>query len=295
MSAFWQLSNMTHSFAVNSLLSAYASRLEKAGVDSPALCARMILGEALGMSRAGLVVHSDMAVGEAARAACEKMLARREKGEPMAYILGRKEFYGRDFAVRPGVLVPRPETELLVELALDRLPLDEKLMFADFGCGSGCILVTLLLEARNWRGVGVDISKSALEVSRENIGVHKVADRAGLLDADFTKNPFQEECLDFIVSNPPYISSEDYKALGFEVKDFEPRLALESGPEGLDHPRQVVEAAGRILKPGGWLFMEIGSEQGEAAMGLFSGKIWAGPELVADLAGLDRVAAACKR
>ena len=102
-----------HPFAVNLLLSVYTSRLEKTGVDSPALCARMILGEALGMDRAGLVVHAEMAVGEAARAACEKMLARREKGEPMAYILGRKEFYGRDFSIRPGVLVPRPETELL--------------------------------------------------------------------------------------------------------------------------------------------------------------------------------------
>ena len=284
-----------HPFAVNLLLSVYTSRLEKAGVDSPALCARMILGEALGMDRAGLVVHAEMAVGEAARAACEKMLARREKGEPMAYILGRKEFYGRDFSIRPGVLVPRPETELLVELALNKLPLNENLLFADLGCGSGCILVTLLLEARNWRGVGVDISEAALEVSRENISVHKLESRAGLLDADFSKEPFPAESLDFIVSNPPYISSEDYKTLGFEVKNFEPRLALESGPEGLDHPRQVVEAAGKILKPGGWLFMEIGSEQGDAAMGLFSEKIWAGPKLVADLAGLDRVAAACKR
>ncbi len=284
-----------HPFAVNLLLSVYTSRLEKTGVDSPALCARMILGEALGMDRAGLVVHAEMAVGEAARAACEKMLARREKGEPMAYILGRKEFYGRDFSIRPGVLVPRPETELLVELALDKLPLNENLLFADLGCGSGCILVTLLLEARNWRGVGVDISEAALEVIRENISVHKLESRAGLLDADFTKDPFPAESLDFIVSNPPYISSEDYKTLGFEVKNFEPRLALESGPEGLDHPRQVVEAAGKILKPGGRLFMEIGSEQGAAAINLFSGKIWAGLELVPDLAGLDRVVAARKR
>ena len=284
-----------HPFAVNLLLSVYTSRLEKTGVDSPALCARMILGEALGMDRAGLVVHAEMAVGEAARAACEKMLARREKGEPMAYILGRKDFYGRDFSIRPGVLVPRPETELLVELALDKLPLNENLLFADLGCGSGCILVTLLLEARNWRGVGVDISEAALEVIRENISVHKLESRAGLLDADFTKDPFPAESLDFIVSNPPYISSEDYKTLGFEVKNFEPRLALESGPEGLDHPRQVVEAAGKILKPGGRLFMEIGSEQGAAAINLFSGKIWAGLELVPDLAGLDRVVAARKR
>ncbi len=284
-----------HPFAVNLLLSVYTSRLEKTGVDSPALCARMILGEALGMDRAGLVVHAEMAVGEAARAACEKMLARREKGEPMAYILGRKEFYGRDFSIRPGVLVPRPETELLVELALNKLPLNENLLFADLGCGSGCILVTLLLEARNWRGVGVDISEAALEVIRENISVHKLESRAGLLDADFTKDPFPAESLDFIVSNPPYISSEDYKTLGFEVKNFEPRLALESGPEGLDHPRQVVEAAGKILKPGGRLFMEIGSEQGAAAINLFSGKIWAGLELVPDLAGLDRVVAARKR
>ena len=284
-----------HPFAVNLLLSVYTSRLEKTGVDSPALCARMILGEALGMDRAGLVVHAEMAVGEAARAACEKMLARREKGEPMAYILGRKEFYGRDFSIRPGVLVPRPETELLVELALDKLPLNENLLFADLGCGSGCILVTLLLEARNWRGVGVDISEAALEVIRENISVHKLESRAGLLGADFTKDPFPAESLDFIVSNPPYISSEDYKTLGFEVKNFEPRLALESGPEGLDHPRQVVEAAGKILKPGGRLFMEIGSEQGAAAINLFSGKIWVGLELVPDLAGLDRVVAARKR
>lgn len=279
---------------VQSLILAYTSRLEKAGVDSPKLCAEIILQSALGMDKPQIIVNAKKTLDADELAFCEYMLGRRETGEPMAYILGWKEFYGRDFTVNSNVLVPRPETELLVELALSKLLLSREVLFADLGCGSGCIFATLLLEAKKWRGVGVDISEAALEVCRENIHIHKVAERAELLHADFANNPFDRSDFDLIVSNPPYIPTAEYEILGFEVKNFEPELALKSGKDGLEHPRQVVALAQKILKPGGWLLMEIGAEQGKAAASMFDQKKWKGIEVISDLAGLDRVACARK-
>jgi len=246
------------------------------------------------MSKAQLIVNWHQELAPEELAVCEDLAARRETGEPMAYILGWKEFYGRNFAVNSGVLVPRPETELLIDAALAKFPVNESVLFADLGCGSGCILATLLLEAEAWQGCGVEVSEAALAVSRENIKNHGVSDRARLVHADFTENPFEQSDFDLIVSNPPYISSAEYESLGFEVRNFEPRLALESGPDGLNHPRQVVALAEKSLKPGGWLLMEIGSEQGEAAAALLDRKIWRDVKILADLAGLDRIVSACK-
>ena len=290
--------------AISTLLSRYTELLAMAGADSPRLCAELIVGEAARLGRAQLLAFGERTLNREEQAACEGMLARRMQGEPMAYILGRKEFYGREFMVSPAVLIPRPETELLVDLALHRLDRAAPVRFADLGCGSGCLLASLLAEAPAWTGVGVDISPAALEICAANLQrllgesaaveagpvPEESLSRASLRLADFAGSG----CLpaahfDLIVSNPPYISSLEYQTLEPGVRNFEPRLALESGEDGLYHARQVAALGLRALRPGGLLLMEIGCEQGAAALRLFSGQPWAQVELVPDLAGLDRV------
>lgn len=293
--------------SISSLLSEYESLLAAAHVDSPRLCAEMIVGKVSNMSRAQLIAFGERTLNEAQLAAGEAMLARRLTGEPMAYILGRKEFYGREFMVNHTVLVPRPETELLVDLALQEFERSAPVQFADLGCGSGCIIGSLLKEAAAWSGTGVDISTEALEICALNLeelmGVRpavktmpealspvSVSKRAQLLKADFANpNCLPEAVFELIVSNPPYISAREYENLDGEVRNFEPRIALESGDDGLFHPRKVALTAERALKPGGVLLMEIGCGQGANALKIFSSSLWTTVEILPDLAGLDRV------
>lgn len=276
------------------LLSDYTKRLSEAAVDSPKLCSEMILSEVMGLSRAQILGFGEREVTLNLLELCEEMIKKRETGEPMAYILSRKEFYGREFIVSSDVLIPRPETELLIELALKELSIQKKIRFADLGCGSGCILSTLLLEAANWGGIGVDISEEAIEVTHKNLIRYKVDRRARLMRTDFRNNPFGTESFELIVSNPPYIPTAEYEELGFEVKDFEPRLALDSGPDGLKHPRQVVQIATQSLISNGLLLMEIGSAQGSSALTIFDSKLWGEVKIIPDLAGRDRVVYARK-
>ncbi|MBQ4133462.1 MAG: peptide chain release factor N(5)-glutamine methyltransferase [Desulfovibrionaceae bacterium] len=298
--------------SVAALLFSYEKQLAGAGVDSPRLCAEMIVGEAARMGRAQLIAFGERLLSDPELSLAEGMLLRRLKGEPMAYILGRKEFYGYDFSVGPAVLVPRPETELLVDLALGEFERSASVRFADLGCGSGCIIAALLKEAEGWHGIGVDISLPALEICAynlcnllgteaganfslcpcsENIDTDFAASpRFRLIQSDFTvSNCLPIAGLDLIVSNPPYIPSHEYLHLNFEVKNFEPRQALESGADGLEHPRAVARVAAGALKPGGLLLMEIGCEQGEAAQELFASSVWREAEIIPDLSGLDRV------
>ena len=281
------------------ILSSFEQQLKDASVDSPRLCAEMIVGEVTGMSRAQLLAFGERKLDAAQMEWAKAMLSRRVQGEPMAYILGRKEFYGREFKVNPAVLVPRPETELIVDLALEFFQKTAPLRFADLGCGSGCILGTLLAEAGAWKGIGVDISPAALAVARENLERLQVQGRAELLEADFAEPAvLPGAALDLLVSNPPYIPTVEYEALGFEVKNFEPRLALDSGPDGLVHPRMVAATAAYALKPGGLLLMEIGTEQGKGALALFHNSAgpfaWRALEIIPDLAGRNRLVRAVR-
>ena len=282
--------------------------LAAAKVDSPRLCAEMIISKVSNMSRAQLIAFGERTLNETQLAASEAMLSRRLTGEPMAYILGHKEFYGREFTVNHAVLVPRPETELLVDLALQAFERSAPVQFADLGCGSGCIIGSLLAEAAAWSGTGVEISPEALEVCAVNLEILlgnrptvsttvsealppvAIGKRAQLLKADFANpNCLSKAAFDLIVSNPPYISAREYEELAGEVRNFEPRLALESGDDGLWHPRKVALTAERALKPGGVLLMEVGCGQGASALKIFSPSLWSRVEILPDLAGLDRV------
>lgn len=259
--------------------------------DAPALAAQLLLCHVLGIDRVALVAHSEEVVPQEAEERLAALLERRIGGEPLAYILGSREFYGREFAVNPHTLIPRPETEHLIETALEFF--DEKgmagdaLRFIDLGTGSGCIAVTLAAERPAWCGTAVDISAGALQTARENAG----ANGAGLafLLADFTRPlPFEPASFDLVVSNPPYISEEEYAQLDAGVRDFEPRSALVPGPEGMEHPRAVEKAARILLRPGGLFLMEHGWLQGEACRALCQNGFWKNVRTGRDLAGKDR-------
>ena len=262
-----------------------------AHTDAPALTAQLLLCHVLEIDRVALIAHSEEPIPAEAEARLEVLLERRSGGEPLAYLLGVREFYGRDFAVNRHTLIPRPETEHLIENALDFFDAqgrsDEALRFLDLGTGSGCIAVTLAAERPAWRGTAVDISSGALETARKNAESNDVS--LSFLLADFTQPlPFDPASFDLVVSNPPYISEEEYAGLDAGVRDFEPRSALVPGPEGMEHPRAVEEAARRLLRPGGLFLMEHGWLQGEACRALCHEVFWKDVHTGLDLAGRDR-------
>lgn len=259
--------------------------------DAPALTAQLLLCHVLGIDRVALIAHSEEAVPEEVEARLEDLLARRSSGEPLAYILGSREFYGRDFAVDEHTLIPRPETEHLIETALElfdrRGMADAPLRFLDLGTGSGCIAVTLAAERPAWRGTAVDISSGALAKASQNAASNGA--ELSFLLADFTQPlPFEPASFDLVVSNPPYISEEEYAELDAGVRDFEPRSALVPGPEGMEHPRAVEAAARLLLKPGGLFLMEHGWLQGAACRELCHEDFWSDVHTGLDLAGKDR-------
>ena len=266
------------------------------GTESPALAVTLLLCHVLGIDKVALIAHSEEEIPPRAEAELDALLERRLAGEPVAYLLGRREFYGRDFSVNSHTLIPRPETEHLIEAALEFFQGREEICFLDLGTGSGCIAVTLAAERPSWHGTAVDISSGALEVAGANAGAHGVSDRVRFLQADFTKPmPLVGEGFDLVISNPPYISEEEYAALDDGVRNFEPRSALVPGPEGLEHPRAVEAAARALLKEGGLLLMEHGHLQGEACRALCPDAYWMDTRTGLDLAGKDRFLFAVRR
>lgn len=260
------------------------------GLDSPRRCAELILARTLGISRLKLVTDPMLPLPPEAEATLNQLLERRRSGEPLAYILGEKEFYGRTFAVTPATLIPRPETEHLVDEALRRVS-ERPLRFIDLGTGSGCLAITLAAERPLWRGMALDISEDALETARQNAVRHDVQDRLELLCADFSKPGFWnagQAGLDLVISNPPYISEAEYVELGATVREFEPKSALVPGESGLELMAQVVAAAAHILRPGGVLLMEHGAAQGAAARDMCGPERWKSAGTGLDLAGLER-------
>ena len=267
-----------------------------AGTESPALVAGMLLCHVLGIDKVALVAHDDEPVSPRAGEELEALLLRRLAGEPVAYLLGEREFYGRDFLVNRHTLIPRPETEHLVEEALFFFQGKEQVRFLDLGTGSGCIAVTLAAERPSWQGTAVDVSADALEKAEANAARHGTAKRLTFLHADFTLPlPLEEGSFDLVASNPPYVSEEEYAALDAGVRNFEPRSALVPGPQGLEHPRAVEAAARALLKEGGLFLMEHGHLQGEACRALCPDAYWTDVRTGRDLAGKDRFLSAVRR
>ena len=248
-------------------LLAARARLTSAGVDNneAVLDTNLLARHVLGWSRAEMLLRQDEPTPAGFEEAFSTLIERRARREPAAYIRGRQEFWSRDFEVTPEVLIPRPETELIVEELLNLLPVDAPALprrVADIGTGSGCIAVSVAAERPNVHLVATDISRSALDVARRNAAAVGVAPRIEFIECAYlsgTTGPF-----DFILSNPPYISEPEYEELAPEVREYEPETALLAGEDGLRDIRQIVDVAAQRLKPGGTLFMEIGHTQGNA-------------------------------
>lgn len=260
------------------------------GCDAPRLSAELVLAHVLELDRLQLILSPQEEVPPAKEPLLKEYLARLRSHEPLAYILGRREFYGRDFLVNPATLIPRPESEHLIEEALARLP-ENGVFFADLGTGSGCLAVTLAAERPLWQGIAVDLSSEALACAQKNAVEHGVAERLEFIQADFTAPVFLSERsagLQLLVSNPPYISEEEYHGLDANVRGFEPKSALVPGTNGLEHLRAIANHAVRLLLPGALLLMEHGAGQGEEARSLCSHPLWQGVSTGKDLAGLDR-------
>lgn len=248
--------------------------------------ARLLACHVLNCNAAWLEAHRDDKLSEAQADRFSELVACRAGGEPVAYLLGRREFYGRDFAVSPAVLIPRPETELLVDLAKTALARVPAPRILDLGTGSGCVAITLALELRGASVTAVDVSPEALAVARANAG--RLAARVRFIESDWFAALGGDERFDLIVGNPPYVAEGD-PHLGQGDLRFEPETALHCGPDGLSAIRRIVAEAPRHLAPGGCLYFEHGYDQAEAIAGLLSAAGYIGIEQHRDLAGIVRV------
>jgi release factor glutamine methyltransferase len=273
-------------------------------LENPRLDAEILISAALGWERQDLYTNSFQTLEKNEMGKCIDWLERRQGGEPVAYILGRKGFYKHEFLVSPDVLIPRPETELVVEEALDWLHSQDDLnqpRIVDLGAGSGCIGLSLLSEIPNARLLAVDLSLSALEILRGNSERLQLSGRTCIWDGDASALDLQFvlESLggmaDVIVANPPYVSTND-PDLDENVKKFEPHEALFAGRDGLDAIRGWAFASQKLLRPGGLCVFEIGSQQGRAANEIFNSlPLFEDTTVLKDLAGLDRVVRARRR
>jgi len=294
--------------------------LKKSGLENPELEAALLLSKVLRINTTYIYAHPKNWVQSDKIKEFELLLERRIKREPIAYILGEKEFYSRSFIVTPDVLIPRPETEILVEEALkiiNNIPYPTVL---DVGTGSGCIAVTIACEAGNAQNFATDISFEALMVARANSERHKVSKRISYVCADFL-SCFNENSFDIILSNPPYIPEGEFYSLESNVRDFEPKISLigggsilrqgsgqalrlhpstvrselvedsrpTTGEEGLNCIRKIVHEAGKVLKNGGWCIIEVGANQSEKVSEIFKGVGFKEVSAVKDLAGIERV------
>ncbi len=269
-----------------------ASLLGSAGVAEARREAGSLLAHFIKRDRTFLITHSDAPLTPDDLARFHSLIARRAAGEPFQYITGRQEFYGLDFEVTPDVLIPRPETELLVEAALQLMKEKTAPLMCDVGTGSGCIAVTLLHERTDARTVALDISPAALEVAARNAARHNVSGRLSLVLSDCfaALNP-ADEPFTIIVSNPPYISESHLVQLQREVRDHEPRVALTPGGDGLSVIRRLLHDAPQFLVADGHLVFEIGFDQHEAVTELIDPRVWMLLDMHKDLQGIPRIVA----
>lgn len=258
------------------------------GVAEPRREAVSLLMLAMERDRTFLYAHPESALSSDELKNFDSLVQRRAKREPLQYISGVQEFYGLDFEVTPDVLIPRPETELLVERSIEILSHRSDKRFCEVGTGSGCIAVSILRRVAGSSAVGLDVSHEALVIARRNADKHDVGDRLRLSESDLF-SALADEKFDLILSNPPYVPDGDITRLQPEVRDFEPRLALMGGPDGLSVIRGIVTHAPRFLRPGGVLLMEIGLDQSEKVVEMFDLSRWRSPELFPDLQGIPRL------
>ena len=254
----------------------------------------MLLAHILACSRIDLYALFEADVSPADRARFRELVKQRAKGEPVAYLVGRREFYSLDFAVSPNVLIPRPETELLVGEALAATAKDLESSVLDLGTGSGAIAITIAVHRAAARIVATDISDAALQIAAENAKSHGVADRIAFTRSNLFDKLEKGVHWDVIVSNPPYIRDREMPGLPVDVRDFEPLQALCGGSEGLDVLIPIIEQSPAYLRQGGWLFLEFGIDQ-EQALRSAAEHAFESVRIVSDFGGRPRVIMARRR
>jgi len=269
-------------------------RFRREGLSTPRLDAEVLLAETLGVDRVGLYTHFDQPLHPEELARFKKLIQRRLQREPVAYIIGRREFWSLTFKVTPDVLIPRPETEILIAEALKVVSAPARtgrnFRILEIGTGSGAISIVLAKEFPSASLVATDLSAKALAIAQENASRLGVGERIQFLRGDLFAPLEKESTFELIVTNPPYIAEGDFPSLPPEVRGFEPRLALDGGKDGLAFFRRVLSIAAEFLSPGGWFLAEIGAGQEEKIRQIAG----ANPELasgafVPDLAGIKRV------
>ncbi|SFM96409.1 peptide chain release factor N(5)-glutamine methyltransferase [Thermodesulforhabdus norvegica] len=268
-----------------------AEYFKNKGIENPRLDAEVLISHALGIDRLGLYLNYDRPLDEEERSRIREYVKRRALREPVHYIIGKREFWSLEFDVAPSVLIPRPETEVLVENVRDRIIARSYSTVVDIGTGSGAIAVALAHEIPSIKVVATDLSFEAVLLAGRNAVKHGVKERIDFVVMNLMEGFGHKARFDVIVSNPPYISDKEFKSLPPEVRDYEPATALlGGGPDGLDTIRRLMREAWRFLKPGGMLCFEIGFGQSEAVLRYAAGiKEYTERAIIKDYAGIPRV------
>ena len=285
------------SWTIQKLLGWVTEYFTGKGIDSPRLSADWLLCYVLGLKRIELYTQFNKVVGQEQLSQLHELVKRAGAHEPIAYLTGKKEFYSLEFEITKDCLIPRPETELLVERAIEFLRTRNSEQFiCDLCTGSGCIAVAIARNFANCRIIATDISDAALAVAEKNIAKHGLMNRIKLLQGDLFEPVIAglgPAKFDLIVSNPPYVSEPEYEKLAPNVKDFEPKSALTAGNDGLDIIKRIIADAGQHLKPTGTIMLEIGNEQGNAVRNLLETAGYFGDvKIEEDYSNLDRLAVA---
>jgi len=279
-------------WSVKRVLGWAADDLRSRGNDGARLDVELLLGKVLGLDRIGLIMHSERPLSAEELGRFRELFKRRRAGEPVAYLLGQREFFGINLRVDARVLVPRPDTERLVEVALERTRARSMLGRAlDLCTGSGCVAIAFAKSRPTWQVTASDLSPDALQVASDNAHRTGAIRNLRLLQGSLFA-PVAGERFDLITANPPYIPAGEIAALPPDVQKFEPRLALDGGADGLDLVRQIVARAPAHLAPGGLLALEIAYDQGPRALGILEQHGYLEPQLARDLGGRDRVVSA---
>ena len=268
-------------------LARLSRRLDAAGVEGPMRDARLLAAHALGVDRIALHVERDRRMSTCEQEELHRLGRRRAAGEPVSRIVGRREFWSLEFELSPATLDPRPDSETVVQAALDRMPeRDGPLSILDLGTGSGCLLIALLSERPGARGIGVDVSRDAAATARRNAIRLGVADRAAFLVGDWGQS--LAGGFDLVVVNPPYIAKSEFDILDPEVARFDPRRALVAGADGLDAYRALAPGLAGLLTVGGLAALEVGAGQAPAVVSILADAGLSGLETIDDLAGVQR-------
>ena len=276
-------------------LAAALQQLESSDVGSPRLNSETLLMFVLGVNRAYLYAHPERELTSEEQARYTEVIAQRAKDVPSQYITGHQEFWGLDFLVSPAVLIPRPETEHLVETVVELAREVSNPRIVDVGTGSGCIALALAHKLTSAQVYGVDLSAEALEIARANAARLQLEQKVQFLQSNVLEALADRRDFDFVVSNPPYVGFSEADKVQRSVFAYEPRMAVFAGENGLDVIRSLVTQAHTVLKPGGWLAMEIGYSMRDAVLELLNPTLWNDPQVVPDLQGIPRVIAARKR